>query len=564
MLTELENAANPGMFGGKASGLALARSLGLRVPPTTVLAAPALGEGSLRAGRWLESAAEHVVRWADRARVAHLAVRSSAVVEDQASHSYAGIFRSAFTPADPGRVRAAIAEVIESASSPERTAYEEAAGIPRGGNGMAVVIQATVFPVRSGIMFSWGQAPAAQTRIQASWGLAIDLVQGITVGDRYERRPPAAAAVIVGDKPLAIYPVDPLGHASPGDFSAVDFTGDGSREPVASKVVFVDEESGLAYVRVPHDLAGATCLDGALTAELERIASIPVPGYHTGMDVEWSQDVHGRVWVVQLRPVTAPPPTVSQDEEVTPARPPGRGESVLTGEPGAPGTCRGAVSSPASILERSGSPDRVLVCGTARPELMPSVVRAAAIVSSDGGILCHIAIVARELAKPCVIGIQHAESVLREDQVVTVDGTKGKVHLETEDRQAPDAGPAPGPAVEFVLSAEDLGGLLAPEDAGGPLAGDPPHIVLVVLPDVERQLRDRSVTDELLSRFPTLILLFPAERWRAEWEANDEPAQWASLGFTGRLAAGTWQALFRPRDGVPDMTTVLKSLNLEC
>jgi len=555
MLTELENATDPALFGGKASGLALARSLGLRVPPTTVLARPAAPDGGPPPARWLQAVAEHVVRWADSDGAVHLVVRSSAVVEDQASHSYAGMFRSAFAPVGAGRIRAAITEVLESVGSAERLAYEEAAGIPRGQAGMAVVIQATVFPVRSGIMFSWGPAPAPQTRIQASWGLGIDLVQGITVGDRYERRPPADAAVTTGDKPLAIYPVDPLGHASPGDFSAVDFSGNGTRKPAASKVVFVDEESGLAYVRVPHDLARSTCLDGALTAELERIASIPVPGYSTGMDVEWVEDVHGRVWVVQLRPVTAPPPEINQDESAGSARPADLGTAVLTGEPGAPGTCRGAVSDPASILGRSGEPDRVLVCGAARPELMPSVVRAAAIVSSDGGILCHIAIVARELAKPCVIGIQHAESTLREDQMITVDGTLGKVHLEPGHRQEAESRVASGPAIEFALSAEDV---------DSQLASDSLHVVLVVVPDVEQQLHDRSITDKLLSQFPSLILLFPMGRWRAKWETSDELARWISLGFSGRLQAGAWLALFRPRDSVPDMTAVLKSLSLEC
>jgi pyruvate, water dikinase len=555
MLTDLENATDQGLFGGKASGLALARSLGFAVPPTAVLAPPASTEGDPARDQWLQAAAQEVIRWADGIGVAHLVVRSSAVVEDQALHSYAGIFRSAFTPADAGRIRAAIAEVLDSASSAERLAYEEAVGIPHGRAGMAVVIQATVFPVRSGIMFSWGFAPAPQTCIQASWGLAIDLVQGITVGDSYERRPPADAAVTIGDKPLAIYPVDPLGYASPGDFSAVDFVGDDTREPVASKVVFVDEESGLVYVRVPHELAGSACLDNALTAELERIASTPVPGYSIGMDVEWAEDVYGRVWVVQLRPVTVSPPEVSQDDSGGTTGQNDLAATVLTGEPGAPGTCRGAVSDPASILDHSGGSDRVLVCGAARPELMPSVVRAAGIVSSDGGILCHIAIVARELAKPCVIGIQHAESALREDQLVTVDGTRGKVHLETGHQQEAKSTAALGPVIEFALDVDDI---------DNQLAGESHYIVLVVQPDVERQLHDRSVTEKLFSQFPSLVLLFPLERWRAEWEMSDEVAQWTTLGFCGRLRAGAWQGVFHPREGVPDLTAFLKSLSLEC
>jgi pyruvate, water dikinase len=553
MLIELENATDPGMFGGKASGLALARSLGLAVPPTTVLAPPALAEGGQLRDQWLRTATEEVVRWANSVGAVHLAVRSSAVVEDQAQHSYAGIFRSAFAPVDAPQIQAAITEVLDSASSAQRFAYEEAAGIPQGRPDMALVIQATVFPVRSGIMFSWGYAPVPQTRIQASWGLAVNLVQGITVGDSYQRRPPADPAVYAGDKPLAIYPLDPLGYASPGDFSAVDFASDG-RESVASKVVFVDEESGLAYVRVPHDLAVSACLDSVLTAELERIASTPIPGYGIGMDVEWVEDVHGRVWVVQLRPATAFPPGETQDDSRGTTDQDALEAMVLIGEPGSPGTCRGAISDPMSILEHADGSDRVLVCGAARPELMPSVVRATGIVSSDGGILCHVAIVARELAKPCVIGIQHAERTLRENQVVAVDGTLGKVYLETGHLQEKKLTTASGPTIEFALHVDDI---------DIQLARDSLHIILVVQPDVERQLQDWSITEKLFSRFPSLLLLLPLERWRAEWETSYQVRQWTTLGFSGRLQIGAWQAVFHPNGGAPDLTAVLQSLGLE-
>jgi phosphoenolpyruvate synthase/pyruvate phosphate dikinase len=52
---------------------------------------------------------------------------------------------------------------------------------------------------------------------------------------------------------------------------------------------------------------------------------------------------------------------------------------------------------------------------------------AAAIVERRGGMLIHGAIIARELGIPCVNGIRAATALLREGEMVTVDGYLGIV-----------------------------------------------------------------------------------------------------------------------------------------
>lgn len=46
---------------------------------------------------------------------------------------------------------------------------------------------------------------------------------------------------------------------------------------------------------------------------------------------------------------------------------------------------------------------------------------------NEGGMLCHAAIVARELKKPCVIGTKHATHFLKDGDMVEVDATRGIV-----------------------------------------------------------------------------------------------------------------------------------------
>ncbi len=71
----------------------------------------------------------------------------------------------------------------------------------------------------------------------------------------------------------------------------------------------------------------------------------------------------------------------------------------------------------------------VLVAETTAPPWTPLFARAAAIVTDAGGILSHCAVVAREYSIPAVVGTQRATAVLRDGQLVEVDGTNGSVRI---------------------------------------------------------------------------------------------------------------------------------------
>ena len=65
--------------------------------------------------------------------------------------------------------------------------------------------------------------------------------------------------------------------------------------------------------------------------------------------------------------------------------------------------------------------------------------RAAAILTNRGGRTSHAAIVSRELGVPCVVGADGATTTLKEGQIITVDGTHGKVYdgaIEVVDKNA--------------------------------------------------------------------------------------------------------------------------------
>ena len=62
-----------------------------------------------------------------------------------------------------------------------------------------------------------------------------------------------------------------------------------------------------------------------------------------------------------------------------------------------------------------------------RPEFVPIMKKAAAIVTDEGGITCHAAIISRELGVPCVVGTKIATKVLKDNDFVEIRATHGLV-----------------------------------------------------------------------------------------------------------------------------------------
>ncbi|MBR9706475.1 hypothetical protein GOV14_05545 [Candidatus Pacearchaeota archaeon] len=74
----------------------------------------------------------------------------------------------------------------------------------------------------------------------------------------------------------------------------------------------------------------------------------------------------------------------------------------------------------------------ILVTSMTRPEFVPLMKKAAAVITDEGGITCHAAIVSRELKKPCIIGTRNATRALKDGDLVEVDADKGVVRVMRE------------------------------------------------------------------------------------------------------------------------------------
>lgn len=69
----------------------------------------------------------------------------------------------------------------------------------------------------------------------------------------------------------------------------------------------------------------------------------------------------------------------------------------------------------------------ILMTSMTRPEFLPLMKLAAAIVTNEGGITSHAAIVSRELKIPCIIGTKNATKIFKDGDMVEVDANAGIV-----------------------------------------------------------------------------------------------------------------------------------------
>jgi pyruvate,water dikinase len=336
-----------------------------------------------------------------------VAVRSSATAEDAGDTSFAGMHETFTNVSGADAVCGRVLDCWRSAFGDRAFTYRALQGVGTE-PAIAVVVQVMVPTARSGVMFTADPATADRSRIviEAAFGQGEVVVGGQVEPDTYivRRQPLAVESVRVGLKTHQIV------RGPDGSDQRVDLSpAEGMRR------VLSDDEV--------HTLA--------------RIGNEAEAHYGTPQDLEWCFADDGALFVVQSRPIT------------TLAGPAGARASAGDGARASTGDgARGGAAGPELVRGMGASPGRVsgrarllrdpsqgadlrdgeiLVAPMTNPDWLPTLRRAAAVVTDGGGITCHAAIVSRELGIPCVVGARTATTVIRDGDLVTVDGAEGVV-----------------------------------------------------------------------------------------------------------------------------------------
>jgi len=105
------------------------------------------------------------------------------------------------------------------------------------------------------------------------------------------------------------------------------------------------------------------------------------------------------------------------------------GSSEIKGLVASPGQARGKVKILWRPSDYHGEKDFILVASMTTPDLMLAARNALAIVTDEGGITCHAAIISREMNLPCIIGTGNGTKMLQDGDLVEVDAHHGTVKI---------------------------------------------------------------------------------------------------------------------------------------
>jgi len=329
-----------------------------------------------------------------------VAVRSSATAEDLPEASFAGQQRTFLNIKGEEEVIDAVQGCWASLFEPRAIFYREQLELDHLKVGIAVVVQRMVQSEESGVMFT--REPVSNEEkitIEAVYGLGEAVVSGGVTPDLY----------LVDKKDLSII------HKM---ISRQEW------QLVKNPNRTADIEETNFKLPVPEALQGKQKLSDREILTLAKLGAKIEKLYKFPQDIEWAKG-EGKLYIVQTRPITTLK-TLEAGQGIELLEAP----ILLSGSPAGPGIGYGPVKIvlDACKIDNVKKGD-ILVAEMTTPDFVPAMKRAAGIVTDRGGRTCHAAIVSRELGIPCVVGTGNATQMLKPDQVVTVDGSKGNVYM---------------------------------------------------------------------------------------------------------------------------------------
>lgn len=323
-----------------------------------------------------------------------VAVRSSATAEDLPSASFAGQQITLLNVKGVDEVINAVQECWASLFTPRAIFYRTKNNFDHTKVLIAVVVQKMINSEKSGVAFSCNPATSELDKIviEAGFGLGESIVSGEVNPDLY----------IIDKNTLQILSVE----VKKQDVMR-------TRDSVTGKTIKINVHEKKSTVQK---------LSNEEIVELAKIIKKIDEHYKFPQDIEWAIE-EGRIYIVQSRPVT----TLKKVEEKASMKI--DKELILTGLGASPGIASGIVKilSGPEELDKIKEGD-VLVTRMTNPDYVPAMKRASAIITDEGGMTCHAAIVSREMGIPCIVGTGKATTMLKEGEGVTVDGKEGKVY----------------------------------------------------------------------------------------------------------------------------------------
>ena len=326
---------------------------------------------------------------------ADVAIRSSATAEDLPDASFAGQQDTFLHVKGTDDVIEYVRQCWASLFEARAIFYREENDFDHSKVLIAVVVQQMVDADKAGVMFTVNPSTGENIAlIEGSWGLGESVVSGTVTPDNYvvNKADNKILNVTISDK----------------------------------KTMFANDAKGTSKeVPVPEEKRKERVLSDEELVDLTEMGKRVQAHYEEPMDTEWAME-NGKLFLLQARPITTLDGTNPEED--------GADESadlnvLIKGLGASPGIASGPVTVIMGVDELDKVKDGdVMVTTMTTPDMVPAMRRASGIVTDEGGVTCHAAIISRELGIPCVVGTANGTSTLKENTDVTADGKKGLVY----------------------------------------------------------------------------------------------------------------------------------------
>ncbi|MFH1833133.1 MAG: phosphoenolpyruvate synthase [Candidatus Levyibacteriota bacterium] len=335
-----------------------------------------------------------------------VAVRSSATAEDLPTASFAGQQETFLNVKGEANLLLKIKDAWASLFESRAIFYRHENKFDHLKVGIAIPVQKMVSSEKSGVMFTIDPTTNDKSKIviEAIYGLGEYIVQGKVTPDHFE--------------------------VLKNNFAIL------SKNIAEQKILFKKVGTVNKEVKIDKKTGSRQKITDEQVIDIAKIGKKMEEHYYFPQDIEWAIE-KGKIYIVQTRPVT----TINQKAKSENQKEMENGkwkmeDLLLRGDPASPGIASGPVRIIKSAKEIDKvKPGEILVTSQTNPDFVPAMKKAIAIVTDSGGRTSHAAIVSRELGIPAVVGTKKATKILKEGNIVTVNGKTGEVfkggHIKT-------------------------------------------------------------------------------------------------------------------------------------
>lgn len=448
------------LAGGKGANLGELTSIGVRVPPAFILTSKAFKyfleynnlfdkiRDTLSSSETSEEASEKIKQLIKNAKMPDklssmiyqaydelskkvgkeilVAVRSSATAEDIETASFAGQ-QDTYLNVTKDELIDRIKDVWASLYNARAMEYRKSKGIDDLSILIAVVVQKMVNSRSAGVMFTLHPVTGDEKyiMIESNWGLGESVVGGKVTPDE----------VLIEKSTLRIV-----------------------EKKVSNKnikIVYDKQLKKNVTITLDEKESRLMSITDEEAIELAKLALKIEEHYKRPMDIEWAIDndlsFPENIFIVQARPETFWSSKRKENKNIAEKSAPIGGKVLVRGLAASPGIAFGKAKIILDINDpkvHEFQKGEILVTKMTDPDWVPLMKIAGAIITDEGGMTSHAAIVSRELGIPAIVGSREATKIIRDNQEITVDAIRGIVYegkvLQTSETVSQQAQPSIG------------------------------------------------------------------------------------------------------------------------